>query len=96
MNKGYWIVRADVSDPARFSDYAAHTAEVIKIWGGEFLVRAGTGDIMEGSSRGRSTVIQFPSYAEALNCWQSEAYQKAKTYREGAAELDVVIIEGCV
>lgn len=94
MSKGYWIVRADVSDAARFSEYATRTAEVIKLYGGEFLARAGRCELVEGSARARNTLIQFPSYADALNCWQSQEYADAKTFREGAAQLDVVVIEG--
>lgn len=96
MNKGYWIVRADVSDMEKFSEYASRTPEAIKKYGGEYIIRAGRSEIVEGGSRARNTVIQFPSYADALKCWQSIEYQNAKKYREGAAELDVVIIEGCI
>jgi uncharacterized protein (DUF1330 family) len=93
MSKGYWIVRADVSDAARFSEYATRTAEVIKLYGGEFLARAGRCELVEGSTRARNTLIQFPSYADALNCWRSREYADAKAHREGAAQLDVVVIE---
>jgi len=96
MNRGYWIIRADVSDAEKFSEYASRTPEAIKKYGGQFIVRAGRSEIVEGSSRTRNTVIQFPSYADALKCWHSIEYQSAKQYREGAAELDVVIIEGCL
>jgi uncharacterized protein (DUF1330 family) len=96
MNKGYWIVRADVSDMQKFSEYASRTPEAIKKYGGEFIVRAGRSEIVEGNSRTRNTVIQFPSYTHALECWQSIEYQSAKKYRDGAAELDIVIIEGCI
>ncbi|HEY6530212.1 MAG TPA: DUF1330 domain-containing protein [Cellvibrionaceae bacterium] len=96
MNKGYWIVRADVSDTEKFAEYASLTAEAITKYSGEFIIRAGKSEVVEGSSRSRNTVIQFPSYADALNCWQSIEYHSIKKYRYGAAELDVVIIEGCL
>ena len=94
MKKGYWLVRADVSDMEKFTEYASRTPEALKKYGGAFLVRAGESEIVEGKSRSRNSVIEFPSYKNALDCWVSEDYQKAKQYRFGAATLDIVIIEG--
>lgn len=94
MSKGYWVVRSDVSDTEKFSEYALLTPPIIKKYGGEFIIGGGSSKIVEGSSRSRNAVIQFPSYKYALECWRSIEYQNAKTYREGAAEMDIVIIEG--
>jgi uncharacterized protein (DUF1330 family) len=96
MKKGYWIVRSDVSDPEKFKVYAAKTPGVLQKFGGKFLVRAGESMLVEGSTRSRNAVIEFPSYQLAIDCWKSEEYQSAKMLRVGGAELDVVIIEGCV
>ncbi len=94
MKKGYWIVRADVSDMTKFSDYASKTPEALGKYKGQFLVRAGQQKIVEGQSRARNSVIEFPSYKDALDCWNSEEYQNARQIRIGAAELDIVVIEG--
>jgi len=94
MNKGYWIVRSDITDTVAFADYAAKTPQALAQFGGKFLVRAGQSVLVEGSSRARTAVIEFPSYQSALDCWESETYQRIKAIRLGAAELDIVIIEG--
>jgi uncharacterized protein (DUF1330 family) len=94
MKKGYWIVRADVTDVEKFKRYAAKTPEALKKFSGSFLVRAGETTVAEGSTRARNTIIEFPSYQAALDCFASEEYQSAKLLREGGAELDIVIIEG--
>lgn len=94
MNKGYWIVRSDVIDKEKFGEYLKRTPAAISKYGGTVLVRAGTHEVVEGASRSRNTIIEFPSYQMALACWNSEKYQEAKKYRIDAAELDVVIIEG--
>lgn len=96
MNKGYWIVRADIISPERFSDYASRTPAALEKYGGKFLVRAGAYECVEGSTRSRNTIIEFPSYKLALECWNSPEYNQAKSFRMGAAELDIVIIEGNV
>lgn len=94
MNKGYWIVRADVTDPETFSEYAKRTPSALEKFGGKFLVRAGNHECVEGKTRSRNTIIEFPSYKLALDCWYSPEYNQVKSFREGAAELDIVIIEG--
>ena len=94
MKKGYWIVRADVTEPEKFKNYAAKTPEAMTRYGGKFLVRAGDYFLAEGSTRSRNSVIEFPSYQAALDCWQSLEYQSAKKLRVGGAELDIVIIDG--
>lgn len=94
MKKGYWIIRADVTDPEKFKSYAAKTPAVVEQFGGKFLIRAGESMLVEGSGRARNTVIEFPSYQSAIDCWKSEEYQNVKMLRIGAAELDIVIVEG--
>lgn len=94
MAKGYWIVRADVSDFDKFMEYASRTPKALEKFGGTFLVRAGQYELVEGKSRSRNTIIEFPSYEAAFACWNSEEYQAAKAFRVGGAELDIVVIEG--
>jgi len=49
---------------------------------------------MEGSARPRQVVIEFPSYEQAIACYQSPEYQAAATIRFDSAESDLVIVEG--
>lgn len=94
MNKGYWIVKADVYEQEKFSAYISKTPAALNKYGGKFLARAGRYEVVEGVTRSRNTIIEFPSFNMAMACWNSEEYQMAKQYRLGAAELDVVIVEG--
>ena len=50
---------------------------------------------MEGKARGRTVVLEFPSYRAALDCYRSPEYQVAAALRKGKAEFDLFIIEGC-
>ncbi len=94
MKKGYWIVRADVTDMDKFKQYAAKTPAALSKYEAQFLVRAGEYTLAEGDTRARNSVIEFPSYQAALDCWHSKAYQSARQLRLGGAALDIVIIEG--
>jgi uncharacterized protein (DUF1330 family) len=94
MAKGYWIVRVDIADPERYKDYVAANAEAFRKHGGRFLVRAGQFEEMEGASRSRNAVVEFPSYQAALDCWRSSEYQAAIQIRKPVSTIDLIVIEG--
>lgn len=94
MPKGYWIIRIDVTDQEQFKTYAAAAPEALKQYGARFLVRAGTYTVPEGTTRARNTVVEFPCYQAALDCWNSPEYQAALQLRLPASTIDLVIVEG--
>jgi uncharacterized protein (DUF1330 family) len=94
MPKGYWIVRVDITDMEQYKRYVAANAAPFAKYGARFLVRGGTYVAPEGSSRARNAVIEFPSYAAAVECWHSPEYQAALKIRQPASTADLVIVEG--
>jgi len=94
MPKGYWIVRVDISDPERYKAYIAANAQPLRKYGARFLARAGRVETLEGTSRARNAVIEFPSYQAALDCWRSPEYQEAMKLRTPVSTADLIVIEG--
>jgi uncharacterized protein (DUF1330 family) len=94
MAKGYWIAHVDVADPEAYRAYLVANAIPFAKFGGRFLVRAGRNEAKEGGLRARHVVIEFPDYATALACYDSEDYAAALALRESVAQSDLVIIEG--
>lgn len=94
MPKGYWIANMDVHDAEVYDKYRAANAKPFADFGARFLVRGGIQQVREGSARGRTVVLEFPSYAEAVACYESAAYQSAKDIRLNVAEGNMIIIEG--
>jgi uncharacterized protein (DUF1330 family) len=94
MPKGYWIVRVDVADQEKYKAYIAANAEPLRKHGGRFLIRAGRYETVEGSSRSRNAVIEFPTYQAALDCWKSPEYQRAIALRQPVSTIDLIVIEG--
>ena len=43
MKKGYWVVRAKLIDTEEYSKYISLATEIIKKYGGQFIVRGGNG-----------------------------------------------------
>ena len=94
MPKGYWIGRIDVNNEDGYKPYVAANSAIFKKFGGRFVVRAGKFEAMEGSSRSRNVVIEFPDYAAALACYRSPEYQANIKVRRPHAIVDLIIIEG--
>ena len=55
---------------------------------------AGASEALEGKARARNVVLEFESYDAARRYFYSEQYQAARTLREGAAEIEMVLVEG--
>jgi uncharacterized protein (DUF1330 family) len=94
MAKGYWIGRVDVSDEDGYRPYAAANPAIFRKYGGRFVVRAGKFECVEGQSRSRNVVIEFPSYEAALACYRSPEYQRNIAVRQPHSIADIVVIEG--
>lgn len=92
--KGYWIARVDVVDADAYRAYTLANAEAFRKYGARFVVRGGQFQAVEGGSRGRNVVIEFPSYQAALDCWNSPEYAEARAVREAAGIADIVVVEG--
>jgi uncharacterized protein (DUF1330 family) len=94
MPKGYWVARIDVTDPERYGAYARALPAHIERFGGRFLVVGGRYEAVEGEARSRNVVIEFDSYEAARSCWHGPEYAEVTRLRDGAATVDVVIVEG--
>jgi uncharacterized protein (DUF1330 family) len=94
MAKGYWVVHVDVKNDEGYKPYAAANPAIFKKFGGRFLVRAGKYECVEGATRARQVVIEFPDYASALACYRSPEYQANIKVRLPHSAPDIVIVEG--
>ena len=94
MAKGYWIARVDVTNPDGYQGYVKANGAAFSKFGAKFLVRGGTFESPEGTPRARNVVLEFADYATAVACYHSPEYQSAKARRDGAADADLLIIEG--
>ncbi|MGN6084949.1 DUF1330 domain-containing protein [Trinickia sp.] len=94
MQKGYWIVRVDVTDQEQYKAYVAANAAPLKKYGARFLARGGRYEVPEGVTRARNVIVEFPSFQAAHDCWHSPEYQAAIAFRLPASTIDLVIVEG--
>mgnify|MGYP001321345257 CR=1 FL=1 len=95
MAKGYIIARVKVTDPEQYAKYRAVSPDAIGAFDGEFIVRGGKSETVEGEAEDRRiVVVEFPSFEAAKECYYSDVYQEAKKLRESAGEAQFVLVEG--
>lgn len=94
MAKGYWIANNLVHDAQAYETYKAANAAPFAKYGAKFIVRGGQQQDCEGSPFPRTVVIEFPSYADAIACYESDEYQKAMAIRTPISEGNLVIVQG--
>jgi uncharacterized protein (DUF1330 family) len=94
MAKGYWVVNLEVTDIETYKQYQAFVGPFLAEAGGRFIVRGGERLAKEGDVRTRTVVVEFPSYAQAVAAYESEAYQTGMQQRLAAGAADFVIVDG--
>lgn len=92
--KGYWIGRVDVSNDEGYKPYAVANLAIFKKFGARYVVRGGRFTTVEGQSRTRNVVIEFPDYETAIACYNSPEYQANIKVRQPHSIADLIIIEG--
>jgi len=92
----YIIVSSEIKDPERFKAYMAAAPAVVAEYGGEYMVRGGALETLEGGWQPkRLTVLRFPSMAQAKAFYDSPGYRAARDMRAGTTDrFDMVVVEG--
>jgi uncharacterized protein (DUF1330 family) len=95
MAKGYWIALVDVKNPDGYKNsYVAGLPDVLRKFGGRYLTRGGQTEMVEGKTKSRAVILEFPSYQAAMNCYRSPEYAPLKVARKANADADILVIEG--
>jgi uncharacterized protein (DUF1330 family) len=96
MAFGYLMVEMNITDPEQYKHYMAAAPDAVKAFGGEYLVRGGRHEVLEGDWKPhRVAMLRFPSYEQAKAFYDAEQYRAARTKRAGATEyFNMVLVEG--
>lgn len=92
---GYWMSRSLVKDPEGYKRYTERLPEIFDKWNARVLSRGGNFQVMEGPKKfTRFVLIEFPTMEDAVNCFLSDEYNEAATFRrDGSGEVENVIFE---
>ncbi|MES2481004.1 MAG: DUF1330 domain-containing protein [Pseudomonadota bacterium] len=96
MTPAYIIVDMKITDPEQYKQYMALAPLAVKAAGGEYLVRGGRFDTLEGNWQpARIAMLRFPDFEKAKAFYDDELYRAARAKREGATEFfNMVLVEG--
>jgi uncharacterized protein (DUF1330 family) len=91
----YVIVDVKIEDPEVYAEYRRLTPGSIAAYGGQFVVRGGPLETLEGDwSPERIVVLEFDSVARAKAWWSSAEYAPAKALRQKSATTRMIVVEG--
>ena len=94
MPKGYVIANVDVTNPEKYADYRPLSTKAMQLYGGKVLVRGGQSETLEGHFHARTIVIEFADLDTAKRFYHSAEYEAARKQREGAAQMNLMVVEG--
>jgi len=94
MPKGYIIGHITVNDPEAYKEYVERDTPILQALGGQFVVRGGQSETMEGETLMRHVVIEFPSYEQALKAYNDPDYQEVADIRRRNADSVIIVVEG--
>jgi uncharacterized protein (DUF1330 family) len=96
MPVAYVIVEMNISDPERYKQYMAQAPATVEAHGGEYVVRGGRLETLEGDWRPhRVAMLRFPSVEHAKGWYDGEQYRAVRAQRAGATEyFNMVLVEG--
>lgn len=91
----YLIVETDIHHPEQYERYKQASPGAVAAAGGRFLARGGELAVLEGDWHPeRLVVLEFENLDAARRFYTSPVYQAAKRLREGAANLNMVAVQG--
>ncbi len=91
----YWVARAKINQPEAYKKYTDRVPAILQKFGGKVLARGGEYRILEGPEKfERFVVIEFPSMEKAIACHDSAEYEEAASFRRGAGEVELIIVDG--
>lgn len=91
----YVIARITVHDAEKLKAYQKVAPSIIDQYGGKLLARGGEVASLEGLAENRRIVIiEFSTMEKAKSFYNSAEYREAIALRKGAADFEVVAVEG--
>ena len=89
------IADVTVTDAEKMAKYREWSTKAMQEHGAEVLVRGGEFEVLEGPwTPSRLVLLKFPSREAAKAFYNSQTYSHARTLREGAGVMRMVVVDG--
>ena len=91
----YIIALINIKDPEKYQEYVKRAGPAGAKYGSRFVVRGGAKTPLEGDIPFQRIVVnEFKDVETAKKFYNSPEYQEARKHRLGAADFNMVIVEG--
>ena len=95
MPLAYFLANVEVTDQEAWVKYRAEVPATVAQYGGQFLVRGGRWERLEGKKpMPLFVIVQFPNIQQAKAWFNSKEYRSLSRLRQTASKGDLVLIEG--
>jgi uncharacterized protein (DUF1330 family) len=89
------VAMVSVTNPDVYKNYMVLSGPAAKLYGGEFVIRGGEFEVLEGQfPHKRIVMLKFSSVAQAKKFYNSVEYQAARKERLGAADFNMIVVAG--
>ena len=91
----YFIIQINITNSENYKEYKEKVTPIVKKFGGEYIIRGGRSENVEGIwPYQRTVVLKFPSYDMVKKWHNSDEYKPIRKIREDNSECNAIIIEG--
>lgn len=91
----YVIVDTQIHNPEAYDEYKAKVSPIMQKYGGEYLVRGGTHEVLEGDwNPTRLVLLKFADRQAVDNFFNAPEYAPIKAIRHANAHTNAVVVEG--
>ena len=90
----YWMIRASaIKDEEALKQYQKSWGSIAERYQAK-VIASGEHQTPEGPDAPRVLIIEFPSYQQAIACYEDAEYQQAMVYANTAFDREMTIIDG--
>ena len=91
----YVIASVTVTDAEKYKNYMALSPAAVAAAGGKFIVRGGNLKVLEGAwANPRIVIVEYATREAAEAFYDSALYTAARAEREGAAQFNMIVVDG--
>ena len=93
--KGYLLGQITISDKSQYKKYDAKIGDVIKEFGGKYLVKGGLRMVKEGNpSFQRDVLVEFKDIKTAQRFCASQRFKEISKFRKAGSSGFLILVEG--
>jgi uncharacterized protein (DUF1330 family) len=91
----YVIVEIDILDPVGYEEYKNLASATVEKYGGEYIVRGGRTEVLEGDwNPKRIVLLEFETAQRAKEWLNCEEYREPRKMRHRTAKTNMIVVEG--